>query len=212
MIKQYFDDLKKRRSDESGVALVEAMVAAIIILIVLVATAVGMTSSFSASTSSENRNKAMQMVNNEMAIAKQAPYAQLGITAPTTNSQQAGCSPYSSTFNGEAFNAISNPFSGLVYCQPEQYSNVGITFYVETQITWVQSNTYDGSSQPVNIDGLYYTPKRITVTVRWAESADSAGNAITQNIAVSEIRTPNTTECIPPGLNSGPAPLGCNPS
>jgi Tfp pilus assembly protein PilV len=200
--------LKKKTTSESGVALAEAMIAAVIILIVLVATALGITSSFSASTSSENLNKANQLINEQISVAKQATFSRLGLATPTST---VGCSTYSAVFNGENVATSSNPFPDISYCQEKQYSGVGITFYVETQVTYVQNGGYDSSSQNPVINGTHYNPKRVTVTVRWSEEADATGTAIVKSTKMSWIKTPSIVDCIPAGLNLGATqPEGCN--
>lgn len=201
--------IREHSSAESGIALVEALIATIIILIVLVATAAGLSSSFGASSSSQNRNKATQLINSQIAIAKQAPYAKLGLATPTGSTT--GCNNWSTSYNGEQEVIITAPFKSLSYCQTKQYGGVGITFYIETQVTYVVDAGFNGSSENVAIIGTHYNPKRVTVTVRWNETADSSGAAVTSSVKASWIQTPTISDCIPPGLNIGSSnPSECN--
>jgi len=75
---------------------------------------------------------------------------------------------------------------------------LGITFYYQTVFTNVTSASFDGSNSGVSYNATnHYTPKRMTVTVRWSET-DSSGNTKTQMVRMSEVRTPLISECVSP--------------
>lgn len=198
------------RDKDSAFSLAEGLIASVVILIILIATAAGLSTSFNASISSENRNKAMELVNNTIAIARQAPFKSVGMANPTT-AQQAGCRPYSSTFDGEtrAVTLAADAYPGLVYCQKKKFSSSGIEFTIETNTTWVSN--FDSSSETVTLSNTGYQPKRVTVRVTWAESADSDGEAVISSVFGSWVKTPNIAECVPPGLNaSSTSAAGCS--
>lgn len=198
------------RDKDSAFSLAEGLIASVVILIILIATAAGLSTSFNASISSENRNKAMELVNNTIAIARQAPFKSVGMANPTT-AQQSGCRSFSSTFDGEnrVVTLAADAYPGLVYCQKKKFSSAGIEFTIETNTTWVSN--FDSSSEAVTFSNTGYQPKRVNVRVTWAESADSDGEAVVSSVFGSWIKTPNIAECVPPGLNaSSTSAAGCS--
>lgn len=91
---------------------------------------------------------------------------------------------------------------------------LGITYYYQTVITNVGTNTFDSNTLPQNSDSTtFYNPKRITVTVRWVENDSQSGSDTrkTQQVRLSTVRTPLISECVPTGIkaDSG-APIALN--
>lgn len=209
MLKIIYQRLRNRSREEDGMSLVEVIIAALILVLVLVFTAVGVTSAFGISSKTENRGKAIQMINEQIAVAKQASYAQLGLTTPASGDDVSGCAPFATTFNNEQQVIVPNKYPGLDYCSKKQYSNVGITFYIETDVTYIQDGSYDSASEPVTTTNTGFVPKRVTVTVRWSESADENGNAVQSSTKMSWVRTPSIMDCIPMGLNTNPSAGSC---
>jgi len=212
MLKITLLKIKKLHTDESGIALAEAIVAAAIILLILVATAGGLTASFGATSSTQNRATATQLVNKQIAIAQQSPYVQLGVPAPspTPDYTKVKCNPYTdASRTGEVKVVVASPpgyFPGLNYCETvKPNSNVGITYYVETQVTYVTN--FDGNAV-VNTTISPIRPKRVIVTVTWAESADSTGKEKYSSYTGSWISVPTIGEC-PPSNLVVTKPAGC---
>jgi len=201
MLSKLTSHINQKKSQESGLSLPEVLVAAVIIVLVLTFTAAGLASSFGISGKTENSNKATQAINDQIAIAKQARYADLGMKTPTA-AETENCSPWTTTFNGEQKVITSVNYPSLNYCLTKQYSNVGIKFYIETQITYVNDTSYDNSIEPVTVTNTSYQPKRVTVTVRWSDTVDDDGEAIPSSRTMTWVETPSIQECIPPGLSS----------
>lgn len=84
--------LKLARHREDGSTLVEAMVAFAILAIVLVASAYAMISALQVQTRTESRDKAVQLVQQQLEKARQVPFSQLGFR-PYTPSPSGNADP-----------------------------------------------------------------------------------------------------------------------
>lgn len=123
--------LNYAQSREAGIALPEAMIAAIIIVIVLTANAFALLSAYAAFGSADNNNKAYQLINQQFSVFKQAPWAKLGTVPQTNTNPIAGCDAYADPYNNENVAAVAaaNSYgytsdqssSPLQYCQAIQY-------------------------------------------------------------------------------------------
>lgn len=216
------DSLRSRRSATEAFTVAEIMIAAIIILIVLVSAAYGITSAVRSAAYVENYTKAGQLANQQVAIAKQAPYSELWIPrtadgdlignfkcAPTATPAPSGTT-YAETGSGDQY-------PGLTYCQTKKFGGsggVGTTFYIQTTVLYIETGSaYDGSSIGDTPSG--YFSKRVLVTVRWADISANVGASDTnsrQVIQQTYTRSPTTGECIPDIVNSGGTVLtGCAP-
>lgn len=203
-----------RKEEQQGFTLVEIMVAAVIIVIILLATAYGLTNSFRQSSNIENRNKAMALINDIIAVAKQAPYSELYIADRSAPSGLIGadmCNPVNQTPAGTAL--ATGPTGGnfedeFVSCREVRFSQIGASFYVSTQISYLTTSaSFDnGGGAVTNGD---YVAKRVYVTIRWrdVQSGDAAWNTVQGTYT----KTPSTSECIPdtiPIVGTQPATCG----
>ncbi len=198
-----------RKRNEEGIALVEVLIAASMVLVLLIASAQAFSSAFGTSVTSGNRTQAISYAQEVIAISHQAPFNQVGLTVPTSVPSQCSTT-WSGSFNGspEIINATAYP--GLVYCQTQPIVGTDQVFVIYTNITQVPSSGFDNSSISVNTSGTYYIPRRVTVTVTWFDSINQNASSGFESLSISDVRTPNLAECIPPGVNTGPTnPSGC---
>lgn len=230
MLKKYF-----KRKDESGLTIVEIIVAASMMALVLSASALALATGFGTAEFSAKRAQAAQFAQQTISIAKQAPFAKvvLGLDEATLT-QPAGVNRVSpsvcNTIAGKGTgNTIptsapanlvkANGFPGLVYCQTFTIKGVktisngviseGVspgTYTIMTNITQVATGGLD-STQAGNsaLPVSGFVPRRITVTVWW-------GDAYEQKIVSSYVRTPSLAECIPAGVAEAASPTiaSCN--
>lgn len=205
--------LRLNPKEESGFTLVEIMVAAVIIVIILLATAYGLTNSFRQSSNIENRNKAIALVNDLIAVAKQAPYEELYIadrSAPAGLIGQDMCDPVNKTPVGTVL--ATGPAGGdfvddFISCQEVRFSEIGATFYVSTQISYLTTSaSFDnGGGAVTNGD---YVAKRIYITIRWRDV--QSGETSWNTVQGTYTKTPSPSECIPDTIPVvGSQPAGC---
>lgn len=218
MLKQIFN-----RKEETGLTIVEIIVAASMMLIVLTSTAFALLSGFGTAEFSAKRAQAAQFAQQVISIAKQAPFDKVALGADEdiidqppgiTYESPQKCNQLSGRGNGIEIPVavtdnliIPNSFPGIMYCQSYTISGVKTvngegaspgTYIVMTDITQVpvagfDSNMVGNASLPNN----GYVPRRITVTVWWGENNEFS-------IVSSYVRTPSFAECIPPGLEMTP--------
>jgi type II secretory pathway pseudopilin PulG len=213
---------------EGGFTIVEAMVAAIVIVLILLATAQGLSGSFKTSANNENANKASQLANEVIAIAKQAPYRQLYVAEQTTDianivgpgkCAETGARAGNPSGTRMVTSGDGPPFTGLVYCQAKRFGSeegIGTTFYVQTTVAYMISTTSadlpsSGTivSQDANyVSGSRFYPKRVYVRVFWKDAGSGAGTSFVRE---AYTRTPSSSECISDriALKSTTPPPGC---
>jgi Tfp pilus assembly protein PilV len=153
---------------EAGIALPEAMISLVIIAIVLVANALALLSAYSAFGSADNNNKAYQLINQQFAVFKQAPWAKLGTVVQT--GATAGCDTYASPFNNESVAAIpatgaygytsADSSSPLQYCQGYQYPARGAKPVMRYTVTGGDLQQPDNAQAGLGI--TYYVTTVIT--------------------------------------------------
>lgn len=199
------------RHSEEGMTVVEIMIAAIIIAGIFVFTATALTTSFKASSLTENKTRAANYADNAIAIAKQAPFRQLWVAIPpidSSNSSNFGAGKCDSSYStvaptGTNLTPVTSgegtvPFDGIVYCQKRQATNetnaIGATFYVQTDVR----------AYPVT--GTTWQ-KHVKVTVKWKDVSSGEGKWNTYTTSVT--RTPTVGECIPATLRNTGLPPGC---
>lgn len=220
---------RRQQNEETGFTVAEIMIAAIVILIVTVSAAYGISNAIKSTIFVENSSKANQLANQQIAIAKQAPFRQLWV-ARTANANLIGtdkcavtttAAPSGTTWatTGLATGDAAKPqYPGLEYCFAKRFKDpkdtestgIGTTFYVQTTIAYINTNAaYDGATLG-NVTSTNYKAKRVTVTVTWRDIASGEG---THSIQQTYTRTPNMAECIPDTVTSTGAPLitGCRP-
>lgn len=179
-------------SKESGITIVEIMVAIVIIAAILVFTASGLTMSSKTSVYNENRTKAQAFANDVIAIAKQSPYRKAWIEneSPDGNWGPGKCTELVNnlTPNGKTATVLSSgegtsPFPNLEQCQVRQATNekgpVGAVFYIQTQAYGITS-----------ANSSY---KEVWVTVRWQDISVSPGQWNTFQTSV--VLAPSVEDC-----------------
>lgn len=230
MLKKIF-----RRPDETGLSLVEVIVAATMMVLVLTASALALTSGFQTAAVSAKKNQASQFAQQVISIAKQAPFEMIGLS-DTNGDQPPGvtmrrpdvCNEQAGRGIGNTSIPTSDPkdiiipvgYPGLVYCQSYTLSGIkyvdangatqsGIspgTYLVMTDITQVGRGDFDSTTDPnPNLPATDFVPRRVTVTVWWGDNNE-------EKVTASFVRTPNIAECIPTGIaqaGSDPIPR-CN--
>lgn len=180
----------KSRKDDEGFALIELLVAMIIILGVLVSIALLTTQALSMQQDGEARDKGVQVARDFMERAKQSSFGNLGfrmsdpgfVSKGTTNTEDTVVIPEDKTT------------AGLI---PLDTSRVvgGVQYTVRTDITWTQT-THATS------------PKRVRVEVSWKKEGGK-----TDKTVISYVRSATASEQIPvdldltviPGVNGVPA-------
>lgn len=199
---------------ESGVSLAEIMVAIVVIAILLVASASAFTGAISANVASGNRNQAIQISQDIIAVAKQAPFAKIGIVSPTgANTPDTACSePWTGKYNNLTIIPQTEIYPKLVYCQVFDIPETGMVYAAYTYVTAVGTNDFDSSTVPITTTGTKFVPKRITVKVVWFDKIQNNGEVSYQSVTQSYVRTPTIAECVPnANYSSGAAtPPGCN--
>jgi len=203
-----------KRKDESGVSLVEVIIAASIILILLVATAQAFSSAFATSVLAGNRNQAIQFAQEVASIARQAPFDQVGLVPPATRPEplpsQCGVA-YTGTFEGQPEITQTTEYPGLVYCQIREITGTDQVFVIYTHITQIPTSGFDNSSLTVDTTSTAYVPRRVTVTVSWFNKINLDASAQFDELTMSYVRTPSMAECIPPGIATNTNnPAGCS--
>lgn len=202
-----------RDEETQGFTIVEVMIAAIIIVIILLSTAYGLTSSFRASSNIENTNKATALANDLIAVSKQAPYADFYIanrTIPVALVAQDKCNPGALTPTGTVIasgSSTGNYVNRFRSCQEMRFSEVGASFFVSTQISYlVNPVSFDNGGAAVTNGG--YIAKRIYVTIRWRDV--KSGETAWNTVRATYTKTPSASECIPDRITLiGSQPAGC---
>lgn len=168
--------LRKRQS-ESGFALVELLVAIVVIAIIAVATALAITKSLALQQDGESYDKAIQVARGYIETAKQSSFANLGF-----HTVAIGYRPQSADGLEDT---VVIPIDKTDFpLDPTTQSVVGgISYQVRTDITWTQTTHA-------------VSPKRVLITVLW-----SAENGITKTTTISFVRAANASEQIPSGLD-----------
>lgn len=200
LIKQITSSLKKRTLQDDGFTLFEVLVASMIALIIILFSVLGLSQVYNNEQSIDSRSKALNLANSVLAVATQSPYDKLA-TPPITATDGTKCGmSTASTFNGETKVYSGTAFAGLTNCATTQYSGVGITYSVQTYVTYVRSSNFDYPS----VNYFNGSPKRVTVVVTWAEKSDQdTGVAQTQTISSYKIYMPNIESEIPDFVKAG---------
>lgn len=225
---------------EEGFTLVELLIAITILAIVVMFSSTGFVNSFRTAASMENRSKALQIGNDVVAIAEQAPYRRaytprMASSAELTNATGAADSDKCdvdprlviadpSKFGGlmvlppDDYSADPSweqyrEFKGLVYCQKryfgqENAEQVGVTFYVQTDIIYSNLETSDsptraeagGTPASENTKG-----KRVVVTVKWKDTL--GGESKVNTVTLQRVILPNAWDC-PVGYVTPPTTSG----
>lgn len=203
---------QKKRGEESGIGLAEVMVAIVVIAILLIASASAFTGAISANISSGNRNQAIQISQDIISIAKQAPFNRVSVVVPTgANAAASQCSDeWTGTYNGLNILTQTTKYPGLEYCQISKIPSTGMVYAAYTYITPVTLNNFDATSKVVNVSK--FVPRRVTVRVVWFDEITTGGAVTYQSVTQSYIRTPNINECIPSSnyASGSPTPSGCS--
>lgn len=186
----------KRRNDESAVTIAEIMVASAIIVVLLIASAQAFAGAISANVASSSRNQAIQISQDVIAIAKQAPIDRLALKIPGTLDTR--CSEaWTGTYNGVTIRTQATEYPKLTYCDVVEGTNGISSFVVYTYVTGVSNTNFDNSSTPIGATGSRYIPKRVTVKVVWLDKLQTNGSVTYQSVIQSYVRTPTIAECIP---------------
>lgn len=206
--------LRRPQELESGFTVVEIMVSVVIIVMILLSTAYGLTTSFRASSTTENRTKAANIAQGVISVSKQADFRRLyvGMQTPVTPALfgTGKCNTSQTALPGTGMVRVATgtgtPYPGLVYCQATQAGNsnggVGATFYVQTRVVYI--TTGQGSTS------TNFYPKRVYVDVFWQDISSGSGKWNTYS--TSYTRTPGTGDCIPDTITTnGAIPAGCKP-
>lgn len=215
MLKKIF-----KRKDETGLSLVEVVVAASMMVLIMTASALALASGFNTASVAGKKNQASQFAQQVISIAKQAPFDMVGLSY--TNGEMPSGIIYLKP--NECNTAAGRPdmgeiiptsnlilptgYPGLVYCQNYKLSGIKYvdesgavkegtspeTYLVMTEVEQVKMGTFDSLTSPnpsLPING--YVPRRVTVTVWWGDNND-------EKVVASFVRTPSMSECIPPGV------------
>jgi type II secretory pathway pseudopilin PulG len=210
--KKYF----KRRSQEDGITLAEVMVAIVVIAILLVASASAFATAISASVLSQTRNQAIQISQDIISVAKQAPFSKLGLVLPQgSDTPPSQCSEtWTGKYNGINIITQTTKYPGLVYCQTVEIPDTGLVYaaytYI-TPITYSNTDNFDAPSATAGNYGSKWVPRRVTVKVVWFDNIKNDGSVTYQSVTQSYIRTPTISDCIPTDNYStgSPTPPGC---
>lgn len=192
----------RAHKDESGISVLESVVAAMIILIVMTFGVVTVLETSKAQTFANNMAKATELTSQQFAIAKSLPYKQLGIEdaslrAPITDPFIIDCDAWQSTINGEPLVLIASaPASGLTYCSQKKYDNAGITFTIQTTVSLVDNDGFNRSVTE-SLTTSASQPKRVNVKIMWTEENDNLGAAQIMSYSAFTIIYPPIGECPP---------------
>lgn len=156
-----------RRESESGITLVELLVAITMLAIIVLFSSNMFISSFRKNANMENRNKATQIANEQIAIAKQSPYKRLYTPTQSTPGSMFvmnGSVPEKCLPDARVGNANSQRFGGYNVQQPLDYTtNASFNDYREfkglvyCQEKWMGQKEADqvGTSFWVQTDIVY---------------------------------------------------------
>lgn len=202
-----------RQNKETGMSIVEILVASVIILFLLISLGVGSTQSYKTSAGMENRTKAANFANEVTAVARQSEFKRLYLPAvtstPTDTYGDGKCSANTTSVPNATMEVVTKgtgtPFPGLAYCQVKQAGDkngaVGTKFYIQTQV-------YYFTSTGITTTPTAYAPKRVIVTIRWSDVTTAEGKWSTYQKTITV--APGPEDCIPDSISSsGTIPLGC---
>ncbi len=182
--------LHNRKNDrDSGIGIVEVLVAVTIIVVSLLGSALAIGNALEAQSTTEARNRAVTEAQDRVSQTQLIPFYALGVTNDQLIADQASGGLGGSTeYNGETI--VVFPDAKLPV---EPYAEEAIgknSLRIFTYVTTVRENTFDGTIQPF-VGGKDLAPKRVTVVVQW----DSArGN---EEVVRSWVKYPTATECAP---------------
>jgi hypothetical protein len=190
--------LNYAQSREAGIALPEAMIAAVIIVIVLTANAFALLSAYAAFGSADNNNKAYQLINQQFSVFKQAPWVKLGTVVQTSSTPPAGCDAYADPYNAESIAMIpaassygytaDDSTSPLQYCQGYQYPARGAKPVLQYTVSGGQLQ------QPANAQaGLGITYYVTTVITNVSTSTFDGSSVSTQHNATTHYNAKRIT-------------------
>lgn len=197
---------EKKRYRDSGIGIVEVLVAVTIIVISLLGSALAMGNALEAQSTTEARNRAVAISSDRISQTQLMPFYALGVTPAQLDAHQAaGGLGGVDQYNGENVVVFAD---AKLPVEPYAEANIGKNnLRIFTYVTKVRTNTFDGTTDTFTV-GNDLVPKRITVIVQW----DSArGN---EEVVRSWIKYPTATECAPLAALKGDtsiqfAPEGC---
>lgn len=206
MLGKILERMRTTHRSEEALSIVEIIVAFAIIVGTLLGTAMLMGYSFTTQSTSEGRDKAVQVSRDIIEESRQIPWSEFGVEADRkTASVLEGGMGGDTDYNGEEIYFLPAGYDSSLSFSPYQEKFVGEhTYTVRTYITSVNKASFDGTL-PVQAT-TEIPPKRITVVTSW-ETPDGE-----QRVIETWVRTPLAAECIPAHAFSGSAstkPVGC---
>lgn len=176
--KDAFNAVKSRRND-TGAMLAESLVAIAIAAIILTAAAVAVITGLNTQASSEYRDRGVQLVREQIEIARSLDYDEVALLESEFNTAQNN--------NPEAYQEsplLGTPiFTTNTKLKPWQEKELGDYKYsVRTDVTWYEGTTGDSKA------------KLITATAYWKEKGELRTSTMTW------IRTPSVDEASPDGI------------
>lgn len=194
------------RSSEEALSIVEIIIAFAIIVGVLLGSAMLMGYSFTTQSSSEGRDKAVQISRDIIEESRQIPWNDFGVEDDRRDASVfEGGMGGDKDYNGEEIYFLPASYDSSLSFSPYQEKFVGEhTFTVRTYITSVNKSSFDGTL-PTQL-ATEVPPRRITVVTSW-ETPDGD-----QSVVETWVRTPLASECIPNYAFTGTAankPIGC---
>lgn len=192
--------------DEHGAAMSELLVAISVILVVLTASALVMVNSLRTQTENEDRDRAVQMVRDEIEKARALSFDELYLNAAVL--QEVGNNKYAYNFDSGSYDAATKSFGQSVYQNNPLVNPVmkngegigapwstktlgtdgagegGVTYYIRRDVTYYSDAPQEGSE---------YRSKEVTITAYWGQG-DNVDSA-----TMSWIRTPSLSEIQPAG-------------
>lgn len=192
--------------DEHGAAMSELLVAISIILVVLTASALVMVNSLRTQTENEDRDRAVQMVRDEIEQARALSFDELYLNAAVLN--EVSNNEYAYNFDASGYDAATKAFGKSVYQNNPLVNPVmkngegigapwstktlgtdgagegGVTYFIRRDVTYYSDAPQEGSE---------YRSKEVTITAYWGQG-DNVDSA-----TMSWIRTPSLSEIQPAG-------------
>lgn len=198
--------MRDTRSNEDALSIVEIIVAFAIIVGVLLGSAMLMGYSFTTQSSSEGRDKAVQLSRDIIEESRQIPWSDFGVEADRKDASVfEGGMGGDKDYNGEDIYFLPASYDSRLTFSPYQEMFVGEhTFTVRTYITSVNNSSFDGTLPVQKTNEV--SPRRITVVTSW-ETPDGD-----QSVVETWVRAPLAAECIPTYVFKGTAaekPVGC---
>lgn len=172
-----------RTRGDSGLSLVEMVVALVVIGIVLAALATALVAGMVAANTAEVRTRAVQLAAKYVEADQSVNWKFLGHRSTDLPSQE--------FYNGESLVRLgadvdSTTVADVPVSGPVSVSYAGTQFNVSTYVTWAGSST----SAPNN--GSIYAAKKITIVISWAPR-DGA-----HTLTTVAMRAPSRAEMAPP--------------